>query len=587
MEFKSDYRHWDWVDDIYDIDSPSTDFRFYVAQTTEEIEVLSILSPRTMATTSTRTQTRVPVAVVGPSMPLNPGDTTPTATALLHRSSDSHGHGSTRSDNDGAPPRVSLLRKVAVVVQLSGVNFACSAVNGLVVVGLPAITADVKLPPSLAFWPTSVSSLATASTLLLAGSVADSIGARTVNLGGCMASGAFILGAGLCKTGPQLVVMRALQGVGYAMHLASSVAIVTQTLPRGRPRNFAFSCLGLSQPLGFSFGLVLGGVLQDLIGWRAAWYIYGALTLALSGVAFWALPSSHVERGFGGTVQDFKNKVDWVGALLASTFMAALSYLFAILSTDVYKIRQAQSIVLVSLITISLPLFVFWVHRQVLLGKPALIPNSLWKNTAFSSICGTVALSFGVTTAMELFASLFFQEVQHLSALQTGIRILPSLVVGVFLNFTTGLFVDRVPALWLVAASSVICALAPILMAVIDVQSPYWANAFVAQLLAPISTDILFTVGLIIISDSFSDDTQALAGAVFNTASQFGQALSVAVMQIVSTLVAKNSGEGDVTAAVMEGLRASFWTMFAFMMLCTLVGAAGLRRTGRIGLKRD
>jgi MFS family permease len=123
--------------------------------------------------------------------------------------------------------------------------------------------------------------------------------------------------------------MRALQGVGYAMHLASSVAIVTNTIPRGRPRNLAFSCLGLSQPLGFSFGLVLGGVLQDLIGWRAAWFIYGGITLGLSAVATWALPKAHYERSFRGTLQNFKNRVDWVGALLASTFMALLSYLLA------------------------------------------------------------------------------------------------------------------------------------------------------------------------------------------------------------------------------------------------------------------
>lgn len=230
---------------------------------------------------------------------------------------------------DDEAPRISLLRKLAVIIQLSGVNFSSSAVNGLVVVGLPTITADLKLDPSLAFWPTSVSSLANASTILLAGSVADSIGPRPVNLAGGLVTGAFILAAGACKTGPQLIVMRALQGIGYAMHLVSSVAIVTHTLPRGRPRNFAFSCLGLSQPLGFSFGLVLGGILQDLIGWRAAWYIYGGLTLALSVVAAWALPNFQNEGTFKGTMRNLKVRVDWVGALLASIFMTLLSYLFA------------------------------------------------------------------------------------------------------------------------------------------------------------------------------------------------------------------------------------------------------------------
>ncbi|KAG6004676.1 hypothetical protein E4U21_000831 [Claviceps maximensis] len=534
--------------------------------------------------TSTTTHTHVSARH---SVTVPPADSTPRA--LLENASDGPSiELSGRNDRiDGADEsqRMSLFREVSVVVQLSGVNFASSAVNGLVVVGLPIIAADVNLPEALTFWPTTVSSLSTASTLLLAGSLADSVGARAVNLAGSVVSGAFILGSSVARTGPQLVVMRALQGIGYAMHLASSVAIVTHTLPRGRPRNFAFSCLGLSQPLGFSIGLVLGGVLQDLLGWRAAWYMFGGFTLGLFALATWAKPKSGDEQAAQDTLHNLRDKVDWIGAFLASTFMALLSYLFAILSTDVYKIRQVEGIVSICLVAVALPSFVGWVHRQARLGKPALIPNSLWKNTAFSSVCATIALSFGVTTAMELFASLFFQKVQHLSALQTGIRIMPSLLVGVILNFTTGLFVHRVPALWLVTTSSVLCAVAPLLMAVIKVQSPYWTNAFVAQLLAPLSTDVLFTVGLIIISDNFSDDTQALAGAVFNTASQFGQALSIGVMQIVSTLVTKNSGASDKTLAVMEGLRASFWTMFGFMMLCVVLGASGLRKTGRVGLK--
>lgn len=242
---------------------------------------------------------------------------------------DIQGFDSISDDSDAQIPRLSRFRKITIVTQLSGVNFASSAINGLVVVGLPTITKAVNLPPDLAFWPTSVSNLATASTLLLAGSVADTIGPRTVNLAGCIANGAFILGAGLSQTGPQLVVMRALQGIGYAMHLASSVAIVTHAIPRGRPRNFAFSCLGLSSPLGFSFGLVLGGVLQDLIGWRSAWYIYGGLTLTLAAIAFWALPKANYTRSWRSTMYNIRHTIDWVGALLASTFMALLSYLFA------------------------------------------------------------------------------------------------------------------------------------------------------------------------------------------------------------------------------------------------------------------
>lgn len=165
---------------------------------------------------------------------------------------------------------------------------------------------------------------------------------------------------------------------------------------------------------------------------------------------------------------------------------------------------------------------------------------------------------------------------------------LPSVVVGVILNFTMGIAVHRVPAAWIIIITSVLCAVSPLLMAVIDTKSPYWANAFVAQVLQPVSCDAIFTVGLIVITEIFPEDTQGLAGAVFNTAAQFGNALGLAIMQVVSTIVAQqreSRGEGTM-AALLEGFRASFWTMFALMVACGALGLS-LRKTGRVGLKQD
>lgn len=227
------------------------------------------------------------------------------------------------------PARLSRLLTAHMIFTLSGVNFTNSAVNGLVGVGLPAITADLDIPPRLAFWPASVSALATASALLLSGSIATAVGPRWVDLAGCFAGGALIVGAGLVGNGEGLVALRALQGAALALHLSSSVAIVAENLPSGRARNVAFSCLGLSQPLGYSFGLLLGGVFVDTVGWRAGWYLFGAITLALSTLGLWSLPESRNPRSAKRILRDVTTKVDWVGALLASCFMASLSYILA------------------------------------------------------------------------------------------------------------------------------------------------------------------------------------------------------------------------------------------------------------------
>jgi MFS family permease len=177
--------------------------------------------------------------------------------------------------------------------------------------------------------------------------------------------------------------------------------------------------------------------------------------------------------------------------------------------------------------------------------------------------------------------------VQHLNALQASIRILPSLIVGIMLNLGVGLFIHKLPVLWLVGVSSILCAGSPLLMALVEPQWTYWANAFVAQLLQPVSADVLFTVGLIIITDVFPDDTQGLAGAVFNTMGQLGVAVGMAILQVISQLVTQKHADLEETQALLEGYRASFWTMFGFMIMCAATGGFGLRKVGKVGVKQD
>lgn len=182
-----------------------------------------------------------------------------------------------------------------------------------------------------------------------------------------------------------------------------------------------------------------------------------------------------------------------------------------------------------------------------------------------------------------------FQEIQGLTALQASLRILPSLVIGLLTNLVVGAVVHRVPAIWIATITSILCAGSPLLMAVNQPAWPYWNTAFAAQLLQPLSCDALYTIGLLIVTENFPEDTQALAGAVFNTAAQFGSALGLATLQVISTMVIRKQSNGDEHehGALLAGYRTSFWTMFGFMLFCAVVGMFGLRKTGRIGVKRE
>lgn len=136
-------------------------------------------------------------------------------------------------------------------------------------------------------------------------------------------------------------------------------------------------------------------------------------------------------------------------------------------------------------------------------------------------------------------------------------------------------------------------------MAVGNPAWKYWYLEFWAQVFAPFSGDVLFTVGLIIVSDNFPEKTQALAGAVFNTVAQFGMCLGVGICQVVALGVMGNSGgtqtQNDKGEAfddqdpvkILKGYRAGFWTMFGYMLVCGAIAVIGLRKAGKVGLKRE
>jgi MFS family permease len=469
-------------------------------------------------------------------------------------------------------------------------NFITSFSSGLVTVGLPAIAAELDLAPGLLVWPSSVVALTSGTCFLLAGSMADVIGPRIVNLTGSFLLAVFMVACGVSQTGIQLIMFRAMQGIATALVVPSSLSIVSAAVEAGRPRNLGFATLGLSMTLGFALGLVLGGIfVSSPLGWRAGFYIGGGLAFLLWIVGIWALPVVQRPPSEASVLKRLRTEIDWIGATIASTSLATFSYVLAMLSSDISTIRKPVNIVLLTLSLVLIPAFIYHMNRQERLSRPALIPNSIWRKLAFTSVCIMILLSTAVMNCMELFSSLYFQDIQRTSALGASLRMLPNLLFGTVINLTVGLLVDRVPAPYAVIVTSGLCAGAPLLMALLNPAWPYWYAELPAQLLSPLSADVLFTVGLIVVSDVFPQKTQALAGAVFNTLSMLGMSIGLTTMSIISSTVAKDAAGTDEhdPKALLKGYRATFWTCFAWMVTACFVGAVGLRKLGKVGVKKD
>ncbi|KAL4899326.1 hypothetical protein BDW74DRAFT_116654 [Aspergillus multicolor] len=474
---------------------------------------------------------------------------------------------------------LSRAQAVTAVVALSGVSFLNTTGSGILTVALPVISTSLSLPANLLLWPAAVYALAAGCTLLTFGSLADVVGDRRIWLTGSVLFAVFTLACGLAQTGTQLIVFRTLLGVSVAMCLPCAVSLMTRTFPPGRSRNLGFAAMGVGQPLGYSIGLILGGIFADSIGWRYGYYISAIVNVLLSVLAFWSLPA---ELTKGEPIAKGLKRIDWVGALMIGVSLALLSFVLAQITESFHKLGETYIIVLFAISILLLPTFVFWVGWQEKHGRPALIPNSLWKSTIFSATCIIVFFAWAVLNALQYFTSLYFQEVQNHSAFSSSLMFLPMVVAGAVTNVFTGYTVDKVRVGVLVFSSALISAVSPILMALVNPPWGYWRGPFVAMLLSPIHCDVLFTVSNLIISRAYPGQNQALAGAVFNSVSQVGNSVGLAVSAAIAASVTEHS-END----RLKGFQAAYWLMFAAMVVVCGVSYFGLRNGGYVGKKSE
>ncbi|KFY89735.1 hypothetical protein V500_05524 [Pseudogymnoascus sp. VKM F-4518 (FW-2643)] len=461
---------------------------------------------------------------------------------------------------------------------------------GVVTMAIPVITKDLHLPQNLVLWPVTIYSLTCGCTLLICGSISDVVGSRLMFLLGCFLQGISTLACGLSKTGTQLIVFRAFSGIAASFCLPSAVSLINEVFPPGKSRNIAFASMGGAQPVGFGLGLVLGGIITGTIGWPWGFYIASVSNFLMVLLCGWQLPRSTYQSETSRNVwQRMVSDIDWAGVTMVSTALAIISYIIAVVTGNTSAILLPQNISLLVLSVALLVGFVFWVGRQERLGRPALIPNSLWKNKVFTCICINVFCIWAAFNVFEQYQNFFFQEVQGLSPLEAAIRFLPAPISGALTNVVVGLVVHRVRADWIVISTTIPCVIASVLMAVAKPSWSYWGAAFLANLFNPIAADGIFTVSNLLISSMFPPKTQGVAGGVFNTVSQTGKSVGLALTALVANQVTQNSAirEKDSPEALLVGYHSAFWFCVGLTLASLVISVWGLRRIGNVGIKSE
>lgn len=300
---------------------------------------------------------------------------------------------------------LSRLQSSTIIFNLAGMSFLNTLGSGLLTIALPRISQDIGLDEHLLLWPASVYALAAGCLLLIFGAVADVIGAKLVWVTGSFLYVVFTLAVGLSQTGIQIIVFRTLLGVAVSMCLPTAVSLTTNTFPRGIWRNIAFASIGMGQPIGYSVGLILGGVFTDTIGWRWGFYTSAILNLVISVCAIWALPS--IKRNTTKPrIRQLTEDIDWIGAFILSIALGILLYVLAMTTSSYRRFTDVQNIVLFTVALILLILFPIYMRYRVRRGKPAIIPNKLWRNIPFTATCIAVFFCWAAFNAFQYFATL-------------------------------------------------------------------------------------------------------------------------------------------------------------------------------------
>lgn len=350
--------------------------------------------------------------------------------------------------------------------------------------------------------------------------------------------------------------------------------------------------MGGGQAVGFGLGLVLGGVCADTIGWR--WGFFGAaiVNCVVLALAVWALPKS----ADGGPIERVKlrrlaHDIDWFGALLISTSLALLSYELSVAtSSDADQTMRAPvNIVLLCVAVALLPASSLWMGRQTRLGRPALVPNALWKNVPFTAVCICVFLLWGSLNASEQFTALYLEDILDKSTLTSSLYFLPAPIGGAMVNAATAILLPRMRPSLVVPVVCLVSAIATLLLAVLcRVDGPgYWQAMFQAMLLNPLGADVLYTIANLVVTEAFPARTQALAGGIFNMLAQLGKSVGIATTAVITRQVTAKSNGITPQEALLSGYKAGWWYNCAMVLASVAVSHWGLRSVGRLGVKRD
>jgi EmrB/QacA subfamily drug resistance transporter len=436
-------------------------------------------------------------------------------------------------------------RKWFALALLCTVQFMVVLDIAVVNVALPSIQTDLGFSQENLQWVISAYALLFGGFLLLGGRAADLLGRRRVFLVGIVVFTAASLLSGFAWSEGSLIGARALQGLGAAIISPAALSILTTTFAEGPERNTALGAWGAVGAFGAVAGVLLGGVLTDLLSWQWIFYVNAPV-----GIGAFLLVPVLLAESRDATARSF----DLPGAALVTGGLVVL----------VYAITQANgygwgSLETVGFFAAAIVLLVGFVAREARASDP-LMPLQLFRLRTLvgANIAGLILGT--VLFAMFLMLTLYMQQVLGYSPLRTGVSYLAVAGSAIVWSALAAQLVTRlgVKRVLIIGMAFLTAGLAYFTQ--VSVGGSYTADLLPGFLVIAVGMGFSFVPISIAALAGIKPSEAGLASGLINTSQQVGGALGIAALSAVatSTTTSRLADGSQRAVALVDGFHAAF-----------------------------